>query len=307
MAKRQTQPSAVVVVGSSNTDLVVQSSKLPEPGMTVLGGEFQVIPGGKGANQAVASAYAGAPVSFVANIGRDDFGDAALQRFEREGIETRFIVRDRHAPSGVALIMVGEGGQNLISVAAGSNDRLAKAHIDRAKPAFAGARCCLLQLETPLPTVEAALRLAKREGVTTILDPAPCRRLAKRLLQRVDILTPNESELAALTGLPVKTKRDIERAGEALLQTGVGEVLATCGARGVCRLAKREKRWFPAPKIRAVDTVGAGDCFNGMLAAALSAGLAKEAAIHFAVTAAARSVARPGAQPSFPKLKPSAD
>ena len=131
--------------------------------------------------------------------------------------------------------------------------------------------------------------------------------MAKRLLQRVDILTPNESELAALTGLPVKTKRDIERAGEALLQTGVGEVLATCGARGVCRLAKREKRWFPAPKIRAVDTVGAGDCFNGMLAAALSAGLAKEAAIHFAVTAAARSVARPGAQPSFPKLKPSAD
>ena len=153
MAKRQKQPPSVVVVGSSNTDLVVQSDKLPEPGMTVLGGEFQVIPGGKGANQAVAAARAGAPVSFVANIGRDDFGGAALQRFEREGIETRFIVRDRRAPSGVALIMVGYRGRNLISVAAGSNDRLAKAHIDRAKPTFAGARCCLLQLETPLPTV----------------------------------------------------------------------------------------------------------------------------------------------------------
>ena len=165
MAKRQTQFSTVVVVGSSNTDLVIQSSKLPEPGMTVLGGEFQVIPGGKGANQAVAAARAGAPVFFVANIGRDDFGDAALQRFECEGIETRFIVRDRHAPSGVALIMVGERGQNLISVAAGSNDRLAKGHIDRAKPAFAGARSCLLQLETPLPTVEAALRLAKRAPI----------------------------------------------------------------------------------------------------------------------------------------------
>jgi len=233
MAKRQTQSPAVVVVGSSNTDLVIQSSKLPEPGMTVLGGEFQVIPGGKGANQAVAAARAGAPVFFVANIGRDDFGDAALQRFECEGIETRFIVRDRHAPSGVALIMVGDRGRNLISVAAGSNDRLAKAHIDRAKPAFAGARCCLLQLETPLPTVEAALRLAKRKGVTTILDPAPCRRLAKRILQLVDILTPNETELAEMTGLPVKTKRDIERAGEALLQSGVVEVLATCGGRGV--------------------------------------------------------------------------
>ena len=307
MAKRQIQSPAVVVVGSSNTDLVIQSSKLPEPGMTVLGGEFQVIPGGKGANQAVAAARAGAPVFFVANIGRDDFGDSALQRFECEGIETRFIVRDRHAPSGVALIMVGDRGRNLISVAAGSNDRLAKAHIDRAKPAFAGARCCLLQLETPLPTVEAALRLAKREGVTTILDPAPCRPLAKRILQLVDILTPNETELAEMTGLPVKNKRDIERAGEALSQSGVGEVLATCGGRGVCRLAKRGQQWFPAPRVRAVDTVGAGDCFNGALASALSASLAVEAAIRFAVKAAAHSVTRPGAQPSFPQLKPGED
>ena len=306
MAKRQIKSSAVVVVGSSNTDLVVQSSKLPEPGMTVLGDELQIIPGGKGANQAVAAARAGATVSFVANIGRDHFGDAALQRFEREGIETRFVVRDRRMPSGVALIMVGEKGQNLISVAAGSSNRLAKAHIARAKPAFAGANCCLLQLETPLPTVEAALRLAKREGVTTILDPSPCRRLTKRMLQLIDILTPNESELGELTKLPVKTKSDIERAGELLLQAGVGELLATCGARGVCRFTKQQKKWFPAAKICAVDTVGAGDCFNGSLASALSAGLAREAAIRFAVTAAARSVARPGAQPSFPKLKPSA-
>ena len=306
MARRQKQPPSVVVVGSSNTDFVVQSSKLPEPGMTVLGGEFQIVPGGKGANQAVAAARAGAPVSFVANIGRDDFGDAALQRFEREGIGTRFIVRDRHTPSGVALIMVDDKGRNLISVAAGSNDRLAKAHIDRAKQAFAGARCCLLQLETPLPTVEAALRLARREGVTTILDPAPYRRLAKRILQLVDILTPNETELAAMTGLPVKTKRDIERAAEALLQSGVGGVLATCGVRGVCRLAKQEKNWFQAPKVRAVDTVGAGDCFNGALASALSVGLTGAAAIQFAVKAAARSVTRPGAQPSFPKIKPDA-
>ena len=161
MAKRQKRPPSVVVVGSSNTDLVVQSDKLPEPGMTVLGGEFHVIPGGKGANQAVAAAHAGAPVSFVANIGRDDLGDAALQRFEREGIETRFIVRDRRAASGVALIMVGDRGRNLISVAAGSNDRLAKAHIDRAKPAFAAAccnsrrRCPRLKLPCTWPSVRS--------------------------------------------------------------------------------------------------------------------------------------------------------
>ena len=140
--------------------------------------------------------------------------------------------------------------------------------------------------------------------MTTILDPAPCGRLAKRILQLVDILTPNETELAEMTGLPVKTKRDIERAGEALLQSGVGEVLATCGGRGVCRLAKRGQQWFPAPRVRAVDTVGAGDCFNGALASALSAGLAVEAAIRFAVKAAAHSVTRPGAQPSFPQLMP---
>ena len=305
MAKRQKQSPSVLVVGSSNTDLVVQSDKLPEPGMTVLGGKYQVIPGGKGANQAVAAARAGAMVTFVANIGRDDFGEAALARLGREGIDTQFIVRDRRAPSGVALIMVGEKGRNLISVAVSSNDRLAKAHLLRAKAVFAGASCCLLQLETPLPTVEAALGLAKREGVRTILDPAPCRRLAKAILRQVDIITPNEAELAELTGLPVKTKRDIERAGEVLLQTGVGEVAVTCGARGVCRLAKGSLAWFVAASVRAVDTVGAGDCFNGALASALSAGLATDAAIRFAVKAATRSVTRQGAQPSFPKLKPS--
>ena len=305
MAKRQTQTSDVVVVGSSNTDLVIQSAKLPEPGMTVLGGSYQVVSGGKGANQAVAAARTGSQVVFVANIGRDDFGNDALARFEREGIGTRFVVRDRNTPSGVAMIMIGDNGRNLISVAASSNDCLANAHIERAKPAFANARYCLVQLEIPLPTVRAALRLSKSQDVFTILDPAPCRRLAKSLLRLVDLITPNEFELAELTGMPVKTKRNIECAGEELLQTGVGEVIVTCGARGVCHLSGKEADWFSAPKVKAVDTVGAGDCFNGSLASALSSGLGMDEAIRFAILTSARSVTLQGAQSSFPKLKPS--
>ena len=304
MAKRQTQTSDVVVVGSSNTDLVIQSAKLPEPGMTVLGGSYQVVSGGKGANQAVAAARTGSQVVFVANIGRDDFGNDALARFEREGIGTRFVVRDQNTPSGVAMIMIGDNGRNLISVAASSNDCLANAHIERAKPAFANARYCLVQLEIPLPTVRAALRLSKSQDVFTILDPAPCRRLAKSLLRLVDLITPNEFELAELTGMPVKTKRNIECAGEELLQTGVGEVIVTCGARGVCHLSGKEADWFSAPKVKAVDTVGAGDCFNGSLASALSSGLGMDEAIRFAILTSARSVTLQGAQSSFPKLKP---
>ncbi len=305
MAERQTQTSSVVVVGSSNTDLVIQSVKLPEPGMTVLGGDFQIIPGGKGANQAVAAVRSGARVSFVANIGQDDFGDAALLRFKHEGIDTRFVVRDRFIPSGVALIMVGEKGSNLISVAAGSNERLAKAHIKRAKIAFNHARCCLMQLETPLPTIEEALLMCKRHKVYAVLDPAPSRRLAKSFLRLVDLITPNEFELAELTGMPVKTKNNIECAGKALLQDGVGEVIVTCGERGACYLSNERVVWFSTPKVKAVDTVGAGDCFNGSLASALSDGLVMDDAIRYAISSAARSVTLKGAQSSFPKLKPS--
>ena len=304
MAKRQKQNSDVVVVGSSNTDLVIESAKLPKPGMTVLGGKYQIVSGGKGANQAVAAARTGAQVIFVANIGCDDFGDDAMARLDREGIGTKFVVRDQNAPSGVAFIMVGDKGRNLISVAASSNDCLSIEHIERAKPAFANAKYCLIQLEIPQPTVRAALSLSKSQGVFNILDPAPCRRLPKSLLRLVDIITPNEFELAELTDMPVKTKRNIECAGEKLLQTGVGEVIVTCGERGVCHLSGDGTDWFSAPKVKAIDTVGAGDCFNGSLASALSRDLGMDEAIRFAVLTSASAVTIRGVQPSFPELKP---
>ena len=304
MVIRQKQSLDLVVVGSSNTDLVIKSARLPKPGMTELGGSYQVVSGGKGANQAVAAARTGSRVVFVANIGRDDFGDDAMAQLEREGISTRFVVRDRSAPSGVALIMVGDKGRNLISVAASSNDCLSIEHIERAKSAFENAKYCLIQLEIPQPTVRAALSLSKSQGVFNILDPAPCRRLSKSLLRLVDIITPNEFELAELTDMPVKTKRNIECAGEKLLQTGVGEVIVTCGERGVCHLSGDGADWFSSPKVKAIDTVGAGDCFNGSLASALSRDLGMDEAIRFAVLTSASAVTIRGVQPSFPELKP---
>ncbi len=294
-----TDPS-VVVIGSANTDLVIRVPRLPRPGETVSGGPFQIVAGGKGANQAVAAARAGAQTTFIGNIGRDDFGDAALEGLRREGIDTQHVVRSRTASSGVALILVETGGENLIGVARGSNDELAPRHIDAARAAIRAARCLLVQLEIPLPTVCRAIELATRHNVPVLLNPAPVRRVPIRLLRQATFLTPNESELAALVGLPTGGKSQVQTAARRLHQLGVNHVLATCGVRGVCWCSAAGPRWFPAPKVKAVDAVGAGDCFSGALAAALAEDKPIEAAIQFAVAAAAISVTRAGAQPSLP-------
>ena len=290
----------VIVVGSANTDLVLRVPKLPRPGETITGGQFQIIAGGKGANQAVAAARAGAQVTLVANIGRDHFGHAALQGLRLEGIGTRQIVRSKTTHSGVALILVDARGENLIGVARGSNDQLLPGHIQAALPAFRTARCLLVQLEVPMATVRRAIELATRHHVPVLLNPAPAQRMPTSLLRGVTFLTPNEHELAALSGLPVKRKAEVEAAAWRCHQLGAKDVLATCGARGVCRCSASGTRWYPAPKVKAVDTVGAGDCFCGAFAAAIAEGNSLEYAILFAVTAAAISVTRPGAQPSMP-------
>ncbi len=295
-----TLPS-VVVVGSSNTDLVITSERLPRPGETVLGGAFQVVAGGKGANQAVAAARAGARVTFVANIGRDDFGDAALRRFKGEGINTRWVSRSRTAPSGVALILVGARGENAISVARSSNSELSAQDVEAAGAAIRRARVVVAQLEVPLAAVARAVELAAGAGVPVLLNPAPARRLPKGLLRRVTWLTPNVSELGGLTGREVGSDAALVGAARSLQAVGVSHVLVTCGARGVCWCDPAGVRWIPAPRVKAVDTVGAGDCFSGALAAALARGEEVEAAIRFAVRAASISVTRAGAQPSMPR------
>jgi ribokinase len=290
----------VVVIGSANTDLVIRVPHLPDPGETVTGGGFQVLGGGKGANQAVAAARAGARVTFIANVGRDPFGDAALKGLRREKINTRYVARSPATPSGVALIMVGQRGENLIGVARGSNEELLPRHIDAALPALRAARCLVVQLEIPLATVRRAIGLANRHNVPALLNPAPARRVPLELLQQAGWLTPNEGELAALTGLPARNKTEVESAARKLRMSGVQNILVTCGARGVCWCSPAATRWFPAPKVRAIDTVGAGDCFSGTFAAAVAEGNSLEQAIRFAVAAAAISVTRPGAQSSMP-------
>lgn len=292
----------IVVVGSSNTDLVITSKHLPSPGETVLGGEFQVVAGGKGANQAVAAARAGARVTFVANIGADDFGNAALGRFRREGIDVRHVVRSRTSPSGVALILVGARGENIISVARSSNHDLTPAHVEAAAAAVRAARCLVVQLEVPLPAVRRAVDIAHASGVPVLLNPAPARPLPRSLLRRVTWLTPNETELAVLAGQSVAGDHALVAAARSLQDLGVAHVLVTCGRRGVCWCGPGGVRWIPAPRVKAVDTVGAGDCFSGALAAGLACGEVLEDALRFAVAAASLSVTRAGAQPSMPRL-----
>ena len=295
--------SRVVVIGSSNTDLVVRTPKLPGPGETVVGHEFNVHPGGKGANQAVAAARAGAKVAFVASIGRDTFGDASVARLEREGIDTRWIARNSDRPSGVALILKDHGGENMIGVAAGSNGDLEASHVRAAIPAIREAGCVVAQLEVPMAAVLEAAHLASGFGVPMLLNPAPAARLSSALLAALTLLTPNRGELARLTGKAIRQRSDIPDAARPLRHSGVSHVIVTCGAAGVCWCSDHGHRWFTAPRVRAVDTVGAGDCFSGALAAGLARGESMTDAIQFAVTAAAICVTRNGAQPSMPVRK----
>ncbi len=288
--------SRVIVVGSSNTDMIIRADRLPAPGETVLGGDLVMAAGGKGANQAVAAARAGAAVTFVARVGQDLFGAAALQNFQREGLDTRYVTQDTDAPSGVALIVVGPRGQNLIAVAPGANSRLSPAEVESATPAFAEAQVVVMQLEIPVETVLAAAQAGRAVGATVILNPAPAQSLPHALYTAVDILTPNETEAALLTG-----EQTPEEAATTLLKQGLKTVIVTLGEVGVlAATAPDHLRRIPGFTVEAVDATAAGDAFNGGLAAALARGQALEAAVRYAQAVAALSVTRLGAQPSLP-------
>ena len=292
----------VVVIGSSNTDMVVKAARIPQPGETVLGGEFVMVPGGKGANQAVAAARLGAEVTLVARLGDDLFAEASLRSFREAGIRTEAVVRDPEAASGVALILVDESGENAIAVAPGANARLTPADVDRAEAAIRAADVVVLQLEVPMPAVLHAIRLAKRHGRRVILNPAPAAPVPDEALAMVDFLTPNETEAELLLGggAAASAWGGIAAVADALRAKGAGTVIVTLGREGAFVVGPGGSVHVPGRHVKAVDTTAAGDAFTGALACALGEGQELAAALAFATTAAALSVTRLGAQSSLP-------
>ncbi len=290
----------IVVIGSSNTDMVIRVEKIPRPGETVLGGMFAMAAGGKGANQAVAAARAGGRVAFIARIGADLFGRQALAGFKKEGIAIGRVAQDKTAASGVALIFVERRGENCIGVAPGANGRLSPADIRDAAAVIGVADQILIQLEIPLVTVRAAVSLAARRGVPVILNPAPACPLPAKLLRQISVLTPNETETGILTGMPVNSELAAAKAARRLLKLGVKHVVMTLGARGALLANAEGVCLVPGFKVRPVDTTAAGDVFNGALAVALTEGRSLAESVRFANAAAAISVTRSGAQPSAP-------
>ena len=288
----------IVVLGSTNTDMVISGAKIPVLGETVSGGSFMMNPGGKGANQAVAVARLSArrrQCVFIAKVGDDLFGRDTARRLKAEGIDARLIV-DKTASSGTALILVDRKGQNCISVALGANGTLSPEDVAPFASDIERADALLLQLETPLETVLWAARTAHAKGVHVILSPAPAAKLPRELYACLDWITPNETEAELLTGVKVADLASAQAAERVLKRRGVAHVAITLGAKG-CYAAGRI---HPCVKVKAVDTVAAGDTFNGAFVVALAEGKSVDEAIAFAQAAAARAVTRPGAQSSVP-------
>ncbi len=283
-------------------DLVATTERFPRPGETVLAREFGMYPGGKGANQAVACARLGGEVSLLARMGRDMFRDRLIESLARDGVDLSHVEMDDEAATGVALITVDESGQNEIVVASGSNMRLSVDDVREHEALFEGVDVLLLQLEVPLDTVVRAAGVARSRGARVLLNPAPAAQLPGELLRMVDVLTPNESEAAALTGQRVDDFSSAAGAARFLLEQGVRHVILTLGRRGALHATADGVRSYAAYRVDAVDTTAAGDAFSGAIAFALSRGDSLEAAVPFANAVAARCVERPGAQASMPTL-----
>ena len=290
----------IVVIGSSNTDMVVRTKRIPRPGETIIGGTFMMNPGGKGANQAVAASLLGGNVTFVARTGNDIFGDKSMSNYREAGINTGSVFRDENLPSGVALICVDDNAENSIVVSPGANGGLSVQDVEAVKKEIESANYLLMQLEIPMETVEYAARLASKAGVKVILNPAPAARLSEELLKNIYLITPNETEAELLTGITINHPEDAKYAADKLIDMGVENVIITLGASGalirdVNGFARQEAR-----KVDAIDTTAAGDVFNGALCVALTEDMDIREAVRFATVAASVSVTRMGAQSSIP-------
>jgi len=293
----------ILIIGSSNTDMVIKTKKIPVPGETILGGTFLMNQGGKGANQAVAAARLGGKVTFITKCGIDLFGTQAIGLFMKEGIDTRYVVKDNELPSGVALITVDSAGENSIVVAPGSNGNLLQNDIPSTLFERDKYGILLLQLEIPIGTVEYSAISATSNGAKVILNPAPAQKLSYNLLKQLWLITPNETETEILTGISVHDLSSAEKAASWLLQKGVKNVIITMGSAGAYLKSDSFTGMVPGFKVKAVDTTAAGDVFNGAIAVALSEERNLKEAVEFANKAASISVTRMGAQVSAPYRK----
>jgi len=290
----------LVVLGSINADHILNIEQFPRPGETVIGKQYKVAFGGKGANQAVAAGRSGADIAFIACVGADDIGERIRLQLATDRIDTQPIEAIADNTTGVALIFVNAEGENVIGIDAGANAAVTPDYLARYQQRVIEADALLMQLESPLETVMAAARLAKQHQTQVILNPAPARELPDELLALVDMITPNETEAQRLTGIAIANDDDAARAAKALHDKGIGTVIITLGSRGVWLSDNGNGKLVPGFKVKAVDTIAAGDTFNGALVTALLEGKTMADAVRFAHAAAAIAVTRPGAQPSVP-------
>ncbi len=294
------ETAKLVVLGSINADHILNINQFPQPGETVIGQQYKVAFGGKGANQAVAAGRSGADIAFIACVGADDIGERIRQQLATDRIDTQPIEAIADSTTGVALIFVNAEGENVIGIDAGANAAVTPDYLNRYRQRVIDADALLMQLESPLETVIAAAKLAKQHQTQVILNPAPACELPDELLAMIDMITPNETEAQRLTGIAVNNDADAERAANILHDKGIGCVIITLGSRGVWMSENGKGKLVPGFKVKAVDTIAAGDTFNGALVTALLEGKVMSDAVRFAHAAAAIAVTRPGAQPSVP-------
>jgi ribokinase len=293
----------IVVVGSSNLDLVVSSPRIPLLGETLLGDHFFTVPGGKGANQAVAAAKLGGHVTFVTKLGRDSAGEQLYENFKHCGVQLDCIGRSNDAPTGVAFIIIDNQGNNVIVVAPGANQTLLDTDIQQAESKIAAAGVVVAQLEIPLETVMMTARLARRHNVPFILDPAPARKLPPELFKMVSIIKPNETEAEILTGVKVEDERSAKKAAEKLLESGVQCAIITMSNKGFLLATSEGSEFIAGLKVKAVDSTAAGDAFTGAMAFGLSGSKGLKEAALLANKVAAISVTKKGAQSSLPTME----
>lgn len=290
----------ILVIGSSNMDLVVQVPRCPAAGETLFGSSFTTNYGGKGANQAVAVARIGSGVTFMTKLGNDTFGQQMRQHFSEEGMDLTHILTDAESPTGTALITVEDKGENRIIVVPGANARLTENDAESLSAEINSCRFVLTQLEIPLPTVLHIAEMTSAAGKQLILNPAPARPLPNSLLQKVFLITPNETEAEILTGIQVSDAESARRAALWFREKGVQQIVITMGSQGAFVFTDDFQGMVPAYKVKAIDTTAAGDVFNGALTVALSEGKTTADAARFGCAASALAVMRPGAQSSIP-------